>query len=582
MSETRCVYTRIVRVALVVLALTQPVLAQSWTQWGAGPRHTGSLPIVAQRLDAQLADIVYDPFVERERDEARGALLVHYQTPLSDGDDVFMEVKGGAYTTFQTWETQNWSIRKFRWEGKQLVAKWTSESDWKPVPFGGARFEPVFHAALGNGVLYMPGSGGTILEVNRETGAITRRLGPFGSGIDPTIFVTSPIAVDDAGNIYYNALRLSVTDAWTEDHRGAWLVKITPAGAATRVSYQDLVPSAPDADGPCLGEFAPNQLPWPPSPTAAPGSTLCGSQRAGLNVAPAIAADGTIYTVSRTHHNARWGWLVAVNPDLTPKWSVSLRNRFHDGCNVLLPPNGEPGGCRAGAASGVDPADNQPGSGSVHDSSTASPIVAPDGTIYYGAYTRYNHSQGHLMRFSTSGQFLHAYPFGWDITPAIWQHDGTFSIITKENRYAGVGSYCGNTTWCPPTRVPGDYQGYYITQLSPSLDVEWKFRGTNTFSCERKSDGTLECEEDHPFGFEWCVNAPAVDARGVVYVNSEDGNLYAIDQGGTLRESIFLQLATGAAYTPLSLGSDGRIYTQNAGHLFAVGAKGKRRASGVR
>ena len=72
----------------------------------------------------------------------------------------------------------------------------------------------------------------------------------------------------------------------------------------------------------------------------------------------------------------------------------------------------------------------------------------------------------------------------------------------------------------------------------------------------------------------------AVDARGVVYVNSEDGHLYAINQGGTLRERLFLQLALGAAYTPLSLGADGKIYTQNAGHLFVVGSNApKRRAA---
>ena len=39
----------------------------------------------------------------------------------------------------------------------------------------------------------------------------------------------------------------------------------------------------------------------------------------------------------------------------------------------------------------------------------------------------------------------------------------------------------------------------------------------------------------------------------------------------TPRASLFLNLALGAAYTPLSLGPDGKSYTQNAGHLFVVG-----------
>ena len=100
--------------------------------------------------------------------------------------------------------------------------------------------------------------------------------------------------------------------------------------------------------------------------------------------------------------------------------------------------------------------------------------------------------------------------------------------------------------------------------------IEWSFKATNTNSCTRNADGTVSCVSDHPFGFEWCVNAPAVDSRGIVYANSEDGNLYAINQGGTLRQSIFQQLALGAAYTPASLGGDGKIYSQNAGHLFVV------------
>jgi outer membrane protein assembly factor BamB len=159
----------------------------------------------------------------------------------------------------------------------------------------------------------------------------------------------------------------------------------------------------------------------------------------------------------------------------------------------------------------------------------------------------------------------------------VYEHDGTFSLVTKENRYPEVGSYCGDPSWCPDVRAPGQEEGYFITQLSAGLDVEWKFKSTNTESCSRAPNGELSCVSDHPQGFEWCVNALAVDIRGVVYVNSEDGHLYAINQGGTLRERLFLQLALRAAYTPLSLGVDGKIYTQNAGHLFAVGSNAPRR-----
>jgi outer membrane protein assembly factor BamB len=67
------------------------------------------------------------------------------------------------------------------------------------------------------------------------------------------------------------------------------------------------------------------------------------------------------------------------------------------------------------------------------------------------------------------------------------------------------------------------------------------------------------------------VNAPGIDGNGTVFANSEDGNLYELDSTGKLVNRVFTQLAIGAAYTPLSIGPDGRIYTQNDGHLFVVG-----------
>ncbi|PYR77974.1 MAG: hypothetical protein DMF86_07220 [Acidobacteria bacterium] len=207
------------------------------------------------------------------------------------------------------------------------------------------------------------------------------------------------------------------------------------------------------------------------------------------------------------------------------------------------------------------------------DDSSSTPTVAPDGSIFYGAFERYDYDQGELMHFSATGQFLNSFNFGWDLTPAIYQHDGTYSVVIKNNHYGDVGSYCNVEAFCPSDRTgsnPASPEEYFVTQLSPSLTVEWSFKNTNTLSCSRAADGSVSCVSDHPFGFEWCVNAAVVDRNGVVYANSEDGNLFAILQGGTLKQKIFQQLALGAAYTPASIGADGRIYTQNAGHLFVV------------
>jgi len=62
----------------------------------------------------------------------------------------------------------------------------------------------------------------------------------------------------------------------------------------------------------------------------------------------------------------------------------------------------------------------------------------------------------------------------------------------------------------------------------------------------------------HPNGFEWCINAPAIDGDANVYVESEDGNIYVLDQGHsgvftTPKFKLFTNLAIGAAYTPFSI-----------------------------
>jgi hypothetical protein len=552
---------------MLLLFLALPVAADGWMQLGRDAGHGGTVPVVAQPLAHVYADIVYDPFVPVELSLTGGVLLAHYQAALIDGDDVFMEFKGGVYSGLDSWESQRWSVRRHQWDDRgKLLPLWSATSDWTPVPAGPNThgWEPLFHAALANGFLYEPGAGGTLLQISREDGSRVQRINPFGPTVNSAIFTVSPLTADPAGNIYYTAMQLDPAGPWDRDIRGAWLVRVTPEGTPTAVPFASLVTGAPKANGLCTFRFDFDGSVLPPSPNAVAPSITCGSQRPAINAAPAVAPDGTIYFVSRTHFNSFWGTLVAVNADLTPRWSASLRNRLHDGCNVLLPPNGSKGGCRNGTATGVDPYDNLPGSGVVVDTSTSSPVVAPDGAILFGVFNTYNDFQGHLMKFSADGSYQAAYLFGWDITPAIWPHDGTYSIVTKENHYGG-----------PIHPTPG----YYITQLDPDLKVEWQVKNTNVNACGRDANGTIFCVPEQPNGFEWCVNAPAVDAEGNVYVNSEDGNLYQIGQPGVVRQTLFLQLALGAAYTPVSIGPDGRVYAQNAGHLFAIGGLPRRRAA---
>ena len=229
------------------------------------------------------------------------------------------------------------------------------------------------------------------------------------------------------------------------------------------------------------GEMGPNDdcevgfseaPPWPPTPTSVAPTIKCNTVRPGINVAPAVGADGTIYTIARNHAVTRYGYLVAVNSNLTPKWTATMHGVLNDGCNVQIPPNGTPGGCSVGATTGVAPDTNSLPSGRILDDSSSSPVVAPDGSIFYGSYTRYNYAQGHMLRYSSTGAFLGSFIFGWDDTPAIYSHGGTYSVVTKDNHYGGVGSYCNDDTVCPPDRNasnPGYPEEYFVTQLSPAL-----------------------------------------------------------------------------------------------------------------
>jgi hypothetical protein len=345
----------------------------------------------------------------------------------------------------------------------------------------------------------------------------------------------------------------------------SWLIKVSRHGQIRMVDYATLIPDAPAADDLCFASFdwaVPTpELPWPPPPQPDGSPTLppqfpCLSQRAAVNITPAIGRDGTIFTVTRAHSIAinDYAFIVALKPNLKLKWATSMRGHLDDGCGVMVPYGTDPFECREGAALGVNPFTNQMPAAQANDLGSSSPVALPDGGVLYGAFTRYNGFRGHLMKLDRHGHFKGSFDFGWDVTPGIYRHDDTYSIVVKDNYYIGNGPY-------------------FVTQLDPNLEVEWQFANLSTETCERLPDDTIECEDtgEHPNGFEWCINAPAIDKNGTVYGLNEDGYMYAIGQGGVELERAFLTRTLAAAYTPLSIDSRGRIYAQNNGELYILG-----------
>src|SRR5271169_6779239 len=299
--------------ALVLLAVALLLLTGFsherifWSQWGRNSQHTGMVDIPAQPLDNKLTDIVYDDFVEQEKAEniilfGEAVLSAHYQSTLVDGDSFYMVRKDGAkypscnpvgnwifgeHCGPNAWNQLQWNVVRYDWKNGQAVPAWKFWTDWKPEPnvtdfrlgfIGLEGWEPVFHPALANGYLYVPGAAGTVWKADKDTGKAVSHVKPFGKSNDVNqTFVSSPLTADCHGRLYYNVIRLNTLDGnpWAEnDVANAWLVKVTPNDTASTVTYATLVPDAPPGNSTnCPGTFfnlgdGGASLPWPPSPTS--------------------------------------------------------------------------------------------------------------------------------------------------------------------------------------------------------------------------------------------------------------------------------------------------------------------------
>jgi hypothetical protein len=221
------------------------------------------------------------------------------------------------------------------------------------------------------------------------------------------------------------------------------------------------------------------------------------------------------------------------------------------------------------AASLLDPVTKA--AAKVSEDSTASPMVGPDGDVYFGVLESVqgqHNARGWLLHFdATLAQRKTIGSFGWDDTPSVvpaalvpgYSGSSSYLLMTKYNNYgrSGSGDSKNRIAVLDPNATQADrvtpsqlVMNEVLTILGPTPDPS--FPGGVT---------------------EWCINTAAVDPfTKSILVNSEDGYLYRWDLStNTLSQSVRLTSGLGESYTPTAVGADGLVYAINNAVLFAVG-----------
>lgn len=488
--------------------------AAGWSTLGGNAQHTGVSATAAQPLSAVHWSTPVD------LSSPSGTILIHYGSPvITPGNTVIIPIKTGAGDGYRL------DARK----GSDGSLVWSAATDYLLPPHN---WTPSYSPALAAGDrVWFAGAGGTVrfrdnLDASAPIssgqaafyGLAAYELSP--ASFDATVFVNTPITADANGNIYF----------------GFRTTPGAPLGLASGIARVDAAGTGT----------------WIAASAAAgdPGATLVPHQ-----AAPALGNDeSTLYVVVAGAGTA--AYLVGLDPatlavkEASP--GVPMRVALKDP--------------RAGGANNAV----------VSDNSSSSPMVGPDGDVYYGVLGNpFNGSRGWLLHYSANlMQTKIPGAFGWDNTAAVVPA-------------AAVPSYVGASPYLVFSKY-NDYAGFdggqgvnRIAVLDPNDTM---------VEPHASSNGTLVMKEilavagptpdpDKVALFpdavrEWCINAAAVDpVTGAVMANSEDGKVYRWDLAtNTLSQAVTLSPGVGEAYTSTLIGPDGTVYATNWAILNAVGA----------
>lgn len=435
-----------------------------------------------------------------------GDLLIHYGSPLvTASNTVIVPVRTSSADTYRL-DVLN---------GVDGSLKYSLATTWSPPPHN---WIPVFGPALtARNRLYYPGPGGTVYyrdEPDSDSGPVGQ-IAFYGDALyaganqaifDNNVMISTPIVSDRYGGIFFGFTVIGANPA----HLESGIAKIDRNGNGTWIGA-----------------------------AAAAGSDE-SIVEVPTNCAPALSVDGFTLYFAVSSGPGTGGYLVSVNGrNLSPIAHVRLKDPEF-GTDAALPDDG-----------------------------SASPMVGPDGDVYYGVLETSccsNHDRGWLLHFDqTLAQSKIPGAFGWDATPSVisarlvpsYQGSSAYLLFSKYNNYLEAGGDGLNR----------------IAILDPNASQTDRITGAAVMSEVLTILGTTPADSTSGAVREWCINNAAVDpfTRSVI-ANSEDGFVYRWDLAtNTFTQSLRLSAGVGEAYTPTVIGVDGTGYAISDAVLYAFG-----------
>jgi hypothetical protein len=437
-------------------------------------------------------------------------LLIHYGSPMiSAANTVLVPTRVSAKAGF----------RVVAYSGTRGVRRWSLNTDYRPPAFTGGPgvWTPPLPAALTpSKTLAVAGAGGTVLmrgRVNSAVGVVHRRVF-YGAAQ----WKAHRSAYDKA---------VQITTPLTAGPDGSVYFGFTVTG--TTPAHLSSGIARIDAHG---------HATWITAAAAAANQTVTG---VAINCAPALSPNGR--TVYITVTSPTGGILVGLNAN-------TLKARFHA---VLR-----------------DPVSGQPAL--ISTSSSASPVVGPDGDVYFGVVENpflSHDDRGWLLHYNaTLTRTKIPGSFGWDNTPSVlparavpgYHGASPYLLVSKYNNYLGAAPHGDGhnevAVLDPRSSQTDPYANVRVMKAVETVLSPVQFPGAPTGA-----------------RYEWCINSAVVDpADDSVIVNSEDGTLYRWNLAhNTLAEKIRLNAPRPEAYTPTIIGPDGTVYAINNATLYAIG-----------